>query len=224
MWHNVLETTIGTLPPREDAGRTAVLVVDTHARTGEVAKAVCQMISNMKAPLYYWGITAENKQVDENEFFQDHFEDCLKTDLLNNTIKFPHGKLDDPEDIREEDVPIPHLTKLQWEGDAGRELKMPDDLVKRWGEHSLYGDEFKQLIEDIESTKTGNMDDRTSTKRQRDETGKTPDEVKRIKRETRTEAEKDSSQLPSSSPLTKINIPNQVDIIVINCEFDECCK
>ena len=73
-------------------------------------------------------------------------------------------------------------------------------------------------------TKTGNMDDRTSTKRQRDETGKTPDEVKRIKRETRTEAEKDSSQLPSSSPLTKINITNQVDIIVINCEFDECCK
>ena len=52
VWHNVLETTIGTLPSREDASRSAVLVVDTHARTGEVAKAICQMISNMKAPLY----------------------------------------------------------------------------------------------------------------------------------------------------------------------------
>ena len=59
VWQSVLEATVGTLPPREDAGRSAIMIIDTHARTGEIAKAVCQMLSSMTVPVYYWGLTSE---------------------------------------------------------------------------------------------------------------------------------------------------------------------
>ena len=70
-WKRVLEASVGTLPPRKDIGRGAVLVVDTHVRTGEVARGFAQLLGSFQIPHYFFGLTAENKAVDELDFIKD---------------------------------------------------------------------------------------------------------------------------------------------------------
>ena len=64
-WETILGASIGTLKARNDVGRSAVLIVDTHARTGEVPLAFVQMLSQFRIPCYYFGLIADNKKVDE---------------------------------------------------------------------------------------------------------------------------------------------------------------
>ena len=69
-WEKILGSTIGTITARNDVGRSAVLMVDTHARTGEVPLAFAQMLSQFRIPCYYFGCIAENKKIDEDAFLQ----------------------------------------------------------------------------------------------------------------------------------------------------------
>ena len=162
---------------------------------------------------------SDNKAVDEKEFFEEHMGDILKTQLLIDKLTLPNGKMECAAEMREEEVPVPALTRLQWDGHAGGGVKCHEEATKRWQEHSVYGEAFQNLTARLENVKLaqstkGGKDPITGVKRQLPEEEKTPVGVKRMKQETETTARDNASQLPSSPPLIQINITPQVDLVV----------
>ena len=133
-WEKILGSTIGTLKARSDVGRSAILIVDTHARTGEVPSAVVQMLSHFRMPCYYFGHIADNKKIDEHAFLQHHLLTAMTDKVLRQELTLPSFKLFDAADvIPEEQISQSKLTVLQWSSKDG--LICPDALKKRWGTH-----------------------------------------------------------------------------------------
>ena len=135
----ILGATIGTLGSRNDVGRSAALIVDTHPRTGEVPLGFVQMLSEFRIPCYYFGCIADNKKLDEYAFLQHHLLTTMTGKLLRRGLTLPSFTLDEGGDEKaEEDVSPPKLTILQWSSKDG--LICPDSLKKRWQTHEKFSE------------------------------------------------------------------------------------
>ena len=114
-WQRILEATVGSLPVRDDVGRTANLIINTHGRTAEIEKAYFAIMSSLLVPTYMFTMTAENKLCDEAEFLVDHLRETMQGQLLNNGLNLGNHELEKAGDPTEDEIQTPVLLKLKWD-------------------------------------------------------------------------------------------------------------
>ena len=192
---------------------SALLVVDTHVRTCDLAVAFCNILSGVRKPCYYFGLTAENKAMDEATFAEEYLKEEIRAQVLAEKLVLPHFKLDDASSANdeEEEIPLPSLTKLTWNQE---QLIFPEAFTKRWSGHEKYGDSFTELVEKAEAVTASTFIIRGSPAKsnagKRELESPSPAQVKRLKSET-VYAEADVDVLPGGL-LAKVPLKNHCSL------------
>ena len=142
----VLDSTIDGLG---SGNISAVLVVDLHVTSGDLFEAFLIKKLSTNLPLYYWGVGEDSPTV---QFVLKARAENVGSRVKAGTLKLPGVEYKDnlPSDLVETMPERPELQCLVW-ADEEKTLKVPQEVLSRWGAHREFAVAFAELMQKAQS-------------------------------------------------------------------------
>ena len=161
---------------KTDGKRKAVLVVDLFSHSTDLARAFVELLPTLQTSAFYYRGFSDCD--DEKEWADDLVQRHIREAFLQEKFTIP-GHTPMPTEIPSEmleDAPSkPTLHAMAW--GEGVYLKLPDPVLRKWHDHTRFGDPFQDWYTSAEAKKalgTAEEDMQTPRKTRAGDSATTP--------------------------------------------------